>query len=229
MDILSNCRVYPVSKFYHPVSQFLNYDGGGNIRFFHLIEHDFRLSAYKRELIQQSIVSSNNHQAILIIDIISVWKSFIQEEKVNGGGPVFYMNSSSMLTIDGLINFLLQLNESPKEALKRCMNYQDKYLHCQLAGIVIDNVSYLQWSNINSLTKFNLLFKILNILRSNFGCWIISISYGLEFYNGIENKGSFTSNTSMKLNYPTYIPINYLNEMDAIVLRETDFKSRRLK
>ncbi|EDO15582.1 hypothetical protein Kpol_483p1, partial [Vanderwaltozyma polyspora DSM 70294] len=103
------------------------------------------------------------------------------------------MNSNSILTMDRLINFLIQLNESPIEAFKKCQ-FVGKSSQ-QLSGIIIDNISYFTHDNNengiqNASKAYNNLLKILKLLRKNFGCWIMTISYGMEYYDGVENSTS---------------------------------------
>ena len=37
------------------------------------------------------------------------------------------------------------------------------------------------------------------------------------------------SNVGGTKSYPTLVPMNFLNEMDAVILRETEYGARRLK
>lgn len=150
---------------------------------------------------------------ILVIDIVSEWRHILDEYKDMG---VYVMNSTSILNMNGLINYLLQLNESPQEALRRCQR-KDTLLK-QLGGIIIDNISYLSHDS----TSYNMLTKTLKMLRNTFGCWIITISYGLEYYNGVENSTAPLYRSGSL----TRLPMNYTNEMDAIIIRDTDSTAR---
>lgn len=177
----------------------------------HLIEHSFKTSTFKRDLFLKC-AGDRNDSSILVIDIVSEWKSLLRNYDVG----VHVMSSTSILNIDGLISFLLQLNESPREALKRCQRRDS--LSKQLSGIVIDNVSYI----VHDPGSYNLLLRTLKMLRNTFGCWIITISYGLEFYNGVENStASLYRSGSI-----TRVPISYTNEMDAMIIRDTDSSAR---
>lgn len=177
----------------------------------HLIEHDFKLSTFKRQLFLTS--KSDSKCTILLIDVISVWREFLNQSNSN---ELFVMNSISILSMDGLLNFLLHLSESPQEALKRC-HVRDSF-DKQLGGIIIDNISYFTHDS----TSYSLLIKILKLLRETFGCWVITTSYGLEYYNGVENATS----PLYKSGSLTRLPVSYTNEMDAVLIRDTDSQAR---
>lgn len=180
------------------------------IAFLHVIEHDFKLSTFKKQLYLNC--KSNGNSTILLIDILSAWKEFINSTN----DELFVMNSLSIMTMDGLVNFLLHLNESPLYALKRCQK-RDSF-DKQLSGIIIDNISYFA----HDPTSYGLLLKVLKLLRKTFGCWIITISYGLEYYNGVENATS----QLYKGGSQTKIPTGYINEMDVVLIRDTDSSAR---
>lgn len=178
----------------------------------HMIEHSFKSSKFKRDLFLQCAGDSED-SSVLVVDIVSEWKNLLKDHQDVG---VHVMSSTSILNFEGLISFLLQLIESPSEALKRCQRRDS--LSKQLGGIVIDNVSYLA----HDPSSYTLLLRTLKMLRNTFGCWIITISYGLEFYNGVEN-----STASLYKSGPlTRIPISYTNEMDAMIIRDTDSTAR---
>lgn len=182
--------------------------GPGQVAFCHLIEHSFKFTPFKRRLWSECVKCSiNEGSSILVIDVVSEWRDVIREAHVD----VHYMNSTSILTMEGLQNFLTQLNTSPEEALKRC--YLRDRLDKQIGGIIIDNLSYFT----HDMTSYAALLKILKQLRQSFGCWVLTISYGLEYYNGVENSTA-TSNRGGAL---TRLPASYTSEMDAVILRET--------
>lgn len=237
MDVLAHCRVYPLSnvciydltsrlnifhftdylsQFYHAVPQSLtlsNFMGSPSVSFIHLIEHGFKFTPFKRQIWDQCVDSSiKDDSSVLIIDPISEWKKVAQKTP-NG---VHYMNSTSICNMDGLQSFLMQLQTSPLDALRRC-HIQDRP-DKQISGIVIDNLSYLA----HDMSSYNALIKILKQLRRTFGCWIFTIGYGLEYYDGIENSTS-TPNWKGVL---TKLPASYTNEMDLIILRETNYSGR---
>ncbi|CAR26335.1 hypothetical protein ZYGR_0H01440 [Zygosaccharomyces rouxii] len=216
MDVLAHCRVYPISNFYHAVPQSLTLPsciGSHCVSFVHLIEHNFKFTPFKRQIWNQCIECSvNDGSSILVIDIISEWKKIIQE---NSQG-VHYMNSTSICNMEGLQNFLMQLQASPLEALQRCL-IKDR-LDKQISGIIIDNLSYLA----HDLSSYSALIKILKQLRRTFGCWILTIGYGLEYYDGVENSTSTPNRTGAL----TKLPASYINEMDVIILRETADRGR---
>lgn len=188
-----------------------------------MIEHDFKISDLKRRFVLENLPETNGK--ILVIDIISIWYDTLKDHKIKD--KFYYMNSNSLLTMDGLICFLVQLNESPKIALTRCHNdFRVTEFNESLCGIVIDNLSYLKQIDNKSL---NILWKILNMLSKSYGCWIMTTSYGIEYYQGIENSFNRNNNLKKKLIYPTLLPASYLSEMDCIILRETGSKGRRLK
>lgn len=178
----------------------------------HLIEHSFRTSTFKRDLFLRC-AGERDDSTVLVIDIVSEWKTLLQDHRDAG---VHIMSSTSVLTFDGLIGFLLQLNESPREALKRCQRRDSTSK--QLAGIVIDNVSYLA----QDPGSYTLLLRALKMLRNTFGCWIITVSYGLEFYNGVENSTAPLYRSGSL----TRVPVSYTNEMDAMIIRDTDSSAR---
>ncbi|QLQ80791.1 hypothetical protein HG537_0E01460 [Torulaspora globosa] len=148
----------------------------------------------------------------LVVDIVSEWETMLYD--CNMG--FYVMNSTSIHNMEGLVNFLLQLNESPREALMRCRikDSQSK----QLAGIVIDNISYLS----HDVNSYNLLIRTLKMLRNTFGCWILTVSYGLEYYNGVENALA----SPHRAGSLTRVPLGYTNEMDAMIIRDTDSTAR---
>lgn len=184
------------------------------IGFLHLIEHEFKITKFKKDLFTHCTTSNGSSQfSTLVIDVISEWNNLLENNKVM---RAHYMNSTSILNMDGLINFLLQLNESPQEALKRCQRKDT--LSKQLGGIIIDNITYLT----HDTTSYNLLLRVLKMLRNTFGCWIMTISYGLEYYNGVENSTVHAHKSGLL----TRLPMTYTNEMDAIIIRDTDSTAR---
>lgn len=154
----------------------------------------------------------NDGSSVLVIDIVSEWREVIQESSQG----VHYMNSASICNMEGLQNFLMQLQASPVEALQRCL-FRDR-LNKQISGIIIDNLSYLA----HDLSSYSVLIKILKQLRQTYGCWILTIGYGLEYYDGIENSTSTPNRTGAL----TKLPTSYTNEMDLIILRETSDQAR---
>lgn len=191
----------------------------------HVIEHGFRISTFKDTLLRHSIVAGAEESSILVIDILSVWRSHLlrlEEDENFSKVGVFYMNSTAILTMENLINFLLKLNESPAEALMRCQ-LQGNYSQ-QLAGIVIDNISYFTHdaSTVQNSSSYNVFLKVLKMLRKTFGCWIITVSYGIEYYDGVEN----TTKHLNRAGSLTRLPISYTSEMDAILIRDTESSAR---
>lgn len=238
-------------KFYHPEQCYIELPpalGSSNrIRGLHLLEHSFKLTVFKTQLLDLNTTQSNLNERptdkskckVLVIDVISVWRHHVERHPEH----YYYLNNSSVLTLDGIIKFLAQLNESPREALRQCRNFnstsdsgsRDSNFNYQLSGIVIDNISYLvqrskNVGNANDTQKsLMLLLRCLNMVSRNFGCWYITISYGLEYYSGIEMSFRTVSTVSGTKSYPTLVPMNFLNEMDAVILRETEYGARRLK
>lgn len=184
----------------------------GNLGFVHLIEHSFKASVFKKDLFLHC-AAGGDESSYLIIDIVSEWEKMLDDQQQL---PLYVMNSTSILSMDGLVNFLLQLNESPGKALKRCRREDSQTK--QLAGIVIDNISYLS----QDTNSYNLLIKTLKMLRKTFGCWILTVSYGLEYYNGVENALASTNRSGA----PTRVPPSFTNEMDAVIIRDTEAMGR---
>ncbi|SCV05923.1 LANO_0H18162g1_1 [Lachancea nothofagi CBS 11611] len=235
MNVLAHCRVYPLSTFYKATAiciDWLEKDAFGNvvlgseegvesqnvrsIGFLHLIEHGFRVSAFKQKMMQRLVEASPNQSFVLIIDVVSCWDRYLstlnREDK-----NVTYMNSASLLHFESLINFLVQLNESPKEALSRCQNAST--LQYQLAGIVIDNISYYTHDG----ASYELLFKVLRMLRAKYGCFVMTVGYGLDFYSGVEQQ---LSSVRQSYDIPTRLPMSYVKNMDCVLLRDTDKDAR---
>lgn len=184
------------------------------IGFLHLIEHEFKITRFKKELFTHCTTPNGSSPfSTLVIDVISEWNTLVMDNRLLGA---HYMNSTSILNMDGLINFLLQLNECPQEALKRCQ--RKDILSKQLGGIIIDNISYFT----HDTTSYNLLIKVLKMLRNTFGCWIMTIGYGLEYYNGVENSTIHAHKSGLL----TRLPMTYTNEMDAIIIRDTESTAR---
>ena len=226
MDVLAHCRVYPLSNFYHPSPQSItlpntlisNTDNDKpHIGLLHLIEHDFKMSNFKKQLFNHLTTSNASY---LIIDITSTWKRFLLSSS-SASASLMYMNSTSILSFEGLINYLVQLNDHPTTALQRSLsiNNEPLQLTLPLSGIIIDNLSYLP----QDPPQFKILTNILKLLRKSLGCWIMTTSYGLEYNQGIENTISTSASNSN-----TYIPLNYTKEMDIVLLHERDLRSRIL-
>lgn len=186
-----------------------------NVGYLHLIEHRFVLSTFKSKLVRQILEQLPSQTATLIVDIVSGWKEFstticIDEKQI------FYMNSPSLLHFDTLINFLVQLNEDPEEALRRCSSGYSVDL--QLATIVLDNISYYTHDN----ASYDLLFKVLRMLRQNYGCAVVTVGYGLEYYDGVEKY----SESRQSFDIPTRLPMSYVKNMDCVLVRDTDSSAR---
>lgn len=234
MNILAHCRVYPLSTFYKPTAlhiEWLRKDRFGNIveeskegddgahvgpvGYLHLIEHGFQMTKIKSSVVHRLIDELPNQTFILMIDIASCWREFATEYS-HEEKSVAYMNSASLLHFESLINFLAQLNDNPQEALSRCK--QAAPLQFQLASIVIDNISYYTHDN----ASYELLFKILRMLRSRYGCSVMTVGFGLDFYNGVEQ--SFATNKSYDI--PTRLPMSYVKNMDCVLQRDNASTAR---
>ncbi|CEP60442.1 Psy3p LALA0_S01e10990g [Lachancea lanzarotensis] len=238
MNVLAHCRVYPLSTFYKPVAiniDWLGKDSFGNAildceqqpgaqklkpaGFLHLIEHSFTPTTFKEELLTRLVDNCPDQSFILVIDLISCLKPLLSQLQLDDK-DVAYLNSASLVNFDSLINFLVQLNESPQDALSRCRKQVS--LQYQLAGIVIDNISYYT----HDAASYDLLFKVLRLLRARYGCCIVTVGYGLEFYNGVEKGLAETSVQPYEI--PTRLPISYVKNMDCVLLRDTETVARVL-
>ncbi|CAI4035275.1 hypothetical protein SMKI_12G4250 [Saccharomyces mikatae IFO 1815] len=226
MEVLKNIRIYPLSNYITSTKNYINLpnelrnlvskEQEGKLGFLHIIENDFKPSLVLKKLVDYT----EDNGKILVIDIVSLWSQ--QKQKQHG---VIYMNSLSCINITGLIVFLELLYHSPTDALRRC---QVDNFNFQLQGIMIDNLSFLNFESDNNygvinLSKFEKLSVILRKLREFLGCWIITKSFSTEFYNGIENtlidKWSIKSKGSVT-QYPTKLPESYMKGMDLIVYKE---------
>lgn len=226
MEVLKNIRVYPLSNFIASSKTYINLpnelknlttrEQETQLGFLHVIENDFKPST----ILQKLVGDTADDGKILVIDIVSLWSQ--QKQRQNG---MIYMNSVSCINITGLITFLELLYDSPMDALRRC---QVDDFNFQLRGIMIDNLSFLTFENdhnydVINLSKFEKLLKILRKLRDFLGCWIITKSFPMEFYNGIEN--TLVDKWSIKrkggvAQYPTKLPDSYMEGMDLIVYKE---------
>ena len=226
MEVLKNIRVYPLSNFItssknyitppNELRNLISTEQESQLGFLHIIESDFKPSV----VLQRLVDCTTGEGKILIIDIVSLWSQ--QKQRQHG---VIYMNSLSCINITGLIVFLELLYDSPTEALRRC---QIDDFNFQLRGILIDNLSFLNFESDNNydvinLSKFEKLFKILRKLREFLGCWIITKSFPTDFYNGIEN--TLADKWSIKrkggvTQYPTKLPESYMKGMDVIIYKE---------
>ncbi|KAL3233442.1 Platinum sensitivity protein 3 [Nakaseomyces bracarensis] len=221
MEVLKNCRVYPLSNYCSAEEHLFELPReigaqGSGFRHVHLVEHSFRLTEAKTKLVEANIDSGAG--LVVVIDVISCWK-----KRLGGRANVCYLNSGSTCHMEGLINFLSQLVENPLEALRRC-NCKATFTQASIQGIVIDNLSYTQTPG--SLRDFNILFKLLRTLRTTYGCWSLTTSYGLEYYNGIESltSAAYTTGTTY-----TKIPHSYIKEMDSVIMRDTPGTMHTLK
>ncbi|AJV78535.1 Psy3p [Saccharomyces cerevisiae YJM470] len=226
MEVLKNIRIYPLSNFITSTKNYINLpnelrnliseEQESKLGFLHIIESDFKPSVALQKLVN----CTTGDEKILIIDIVSIWSQ--QKQRQHGA---IYMNSLSCINITGLIVFLELLYDSPMDALRRC---QVDNFNFQLRGILIDNLSFLNFESdknydVINLSKFEKLFKILRKLREFLGCWIITKSFPTDFYNGIENilvdKWSIKRKSGVTL-YPTKLPDSYMKGMDLIIYRE---------
>ncbi|EJS42603.1 psy3p [Saccharomyces arboricola H-6] len=226
MEVLKNIRIYPLSNFITSSKNYIDLpnelknlipeEQEAKLGFLHIIENDFKPSV----ILQKLADNAADEGKVLIIDIVSLWS---QVKRRKHG--VIYMNSLSCINLTGLITFLELLYDSPMDALRRC---QVNDFNFQLRGIVIDNLSFLNFENdsnydVINLSKFEKLYKVLRKLRDFLGCWIITKSFAMEFYNGIEN--TLVDKWSMKdkgsvAQYPTKLPQSYMKGMDLIVYKE---------
>ena len=236
MEVLEHCKVYPLAQFYRAGHCDLVVPSGVAATgahapsrvplSLHLIEHDFRISELKRRLLLDNIEAGSDTEPhrVLIIDTASIWQDTVLNDS-RFRDRVCYVNCPEVLTSEGLVAFLSQLNTAPRQALARCHpQTRPASLEFRLRGIVIDNVSYLDPRGHGSAT---VLLRLLRALQTTYGCWFATVSYGLEFYAGVGR--AFPLQTSQSQLYPTMFPIGYLNEMDCVLLRETQTVGRRLK
>lgn len=228
MEILKHCRIYPISSFCATTETYFKIPDDlvnqhlalrtRKLGHIHVVEHSFRLSKVKKKLITTNL--DENSGLILLIDVISCWKQFARS-LVNNGQSIAYLSSASLCQFDGLLNFLGQLIDSPDEALKRCIftdSYSYSCLQQPLTGIIIDNLSYYQTPV--AMREFSALQKMLKSLRSTFGCWTMTTSYGLEYYNGVEG-GTSSLYTSSGTSF-TRLPVSYIKDTDLVLMRDTE-------
>lgn len=243
MEILKHCRTYQLSDYYEVQSCHLRLPPGirqnsynnkeddtttENIQSLHLIEHSFHMSPLKRSLLF-TLLPREECESVLIIDLISIWRSTIKNLPNIQQDKIWYLNSTSIYSFESIFIFLQQLIDSPIKALNRCEISADRkqngLYNRQLCGIIIDNISYLQELSIqkNQYENFEKLIKLLKRIKEIFGSWIISVSYGNDYYNGVEMQLNVGNNISSSY---SKIPRNYMNDIDLIVLRETEGKGR---
>ncbi|CCH58606.1 hypothetical protein TBLA_0A08160 [Henningerozyma blattae CBS 6284] len=234
MEILKNCKIYPLSKFYKPNYQYYQLPPGikpnenldtSKISKLHLIEYGFEITPLKRSLLTTMLMMEDVGN-VLIIDIVSIWLGTIEMMNMKQKKKINYLNCIS--NIKELNNFLSQLIETPIVALRRCQQFEnvDEVIQRRLDGIFIDNVSYLQDFNEDqkgNSQMYDELNKMIRKVREVFGCWVVSISYGNEYYEGVEGC------LNVKSHSISGVPISFLNGMDMIVLRESEGMGRVIR
>lgn len=230
MEILKHCKEYPLSQYYHTVPHSLNLQDVSDTTTtpkysMHLIEPDFKMNEYKRQLVLRNYETGNTG-AILIIDIISIWRQTLEETRF-ANIKYWYVNSKEISTIEGLICFLGRVNANPIVTLnKECpIRYGTNAADCSVDGIIIDNLSYLNTSD--DFKSFNILKNMISNIQKAFGCWYISTSLNLEFSQGIEH--SFYPKPIVPYTNYTAFPSNYLNDMNIVMVRDSSTHSKVIK
>lgn len=226
MEVLKHCKEYSLSQYYHAKPHSLKLEDVPEIvHSFHLVEPDSKMNEYKRQLLIRNYNLEGNG-AILIIDIISIWKQTLKEtrfDKIN----YWYVNSEEICTIEGLICFLARVNANPIITLnKECpIRYGPNSANCSLDGIIIDNLSYLATSEDSK--SFNILKNMISNIQKTFGCWYISTSLDIEFSQGIEHS-FYPKPVAPYTNY-TAFPSSYLNDMNIVMIRDSGTQSKLIR
>ncbi|SMN22665.1 similar to Saccharomyces cerevisiae YLR376C PSY3 Protein involved in a Rad51p-, Rad54p-dependent pathway for homologous recombination repair [Maudiozyma saulgeensis] len=214
MEILAHCKVYSLSQYYHAQRQLLTIDAKTEpVRSLHLIEPDFKIYDFKRQLLKDNVTTNGK---ILIIDIVSTWRNtLINDAKLLNN--IWYINSEELFTLEGIICFLARLNANPSNTLhNECSIDKDQTKSntddsISLQGIIIDNLSYLYAGTANDIKSLNILLKLIKNIQRTFGCWYVSTSLNNEFYQGIEHSFTSQNNTIMS---------SYMNDIDLVMVRD---------
>ena len=226
MEVLKHCKEYSLSQYYHAKPRSLTIENVSEpAHSMHLIEPDFKMNEYKRQLVINNYNSDTNG-AILIIDIISIWKQTLKEtrfDKIN----YWYVNTEEICTIEGLICFLARVNANPIITLNEecAIRYGTTSANCSIDGIIIDNLSYLNTTEDSK--SFNILKNMISNIQKTFGCWYISTSLTIEFSQGIEH--SFYPKPIVPYTNYTSFPSSYLNDINIVMIRDSLTHSKIVK
>lgn len=181
--------------------------------FIHIIEYRMKLTYWKKAFLLQCLEKLSG--SIMVIDISSIW---YRVATVNE--RIHYMNTTSLIDFTSFHQFLIQLDQSPIDALLRCNPKADFEIPLNL--IIIDNISYYTH---DPTVSYDLLFQSLKRLNNTFGCAIITFGFGLDYYNGLENSfNDYRNNHSHVL--PTRMDHSYMTSMDLSLINDIDTNAR---
>lgn len=228
--MLAHCKIYPLSDYYKPSQAYFNVpkallskeDNKRNkdrqLRLVHLIEHNFKVSYWKCELLKQCMGPENG--CLLIVDIVSAWWP---REKLEGLGiPLYYMNDPSLIKIESIIHRLGEIVANPSSLLSSCVSINGASEELPLTGIILENISYFHDDADDRESVYHQLIKKLKAIQSKFGCWTLTTSYGLDYYNGFEDSLLKYYNVRESVT-KTRVPRSFMNEMNLVIMRNDEW------
>lgn len=152
MDILANCKIYPISNYINiPQYNEPTYDVG----MVHIIIDEIKNKRY------QWVHNKCSEGTVVIIDLLNVWMS-------SGDDNVIVVKDPRFMKFEYLIEILSNEDDKIFEQLKIP---RGKIIN----GIIIDNLSIYAYE---PGRLFNILIKLLQRIRRKWGCWVKTVSFG---------------------------------------------------
>ncbi|CCK69025.1 Psy3p KNAG_0B05950 [Huiozyma naganishii CBS 8797] len=210
MDIIARCKVYPLGKYITPAQRSLDLPPAGHTitngkphsthSRVHIIVKDIRHG----QIIQDILTQSAGHGCVLVVD------NYGNNHPPSAKDTHTVRHLVSSTRVEDLTAYLRDVpSQLPTEA--RTMPLQ---------GIIVDNLSLCRRSRGPGADAQ--LLETLRKLQRRYGCWVVTVSYGIGFATA---GGQQLAQTA----YPTSLPLQYLNECDTVLYTETRSQCRQLK
>ncbi|AGO10918.1 AaceriAFR591CAp [[Ashbya] aceris (nom. inval.)] len=215
MDTVNRCKVYPLARFVRPRQHSLDWLAAGaapgkNAHFVHIVERTMgELAAWRLRVLARLLEDG----AVVIVDCVAVWGRAVAQHA--SSGRIHYVRDPGVLSFSGLLGFLAQLADAPATTLRRRCREQAA-ARAPLAAVVLDNISAYRAPP----AALSALRRALENLQLAQGCAIMTVGYGIEYYEGVE--ASFPTRAGEVGPWPTRLDHAYLASMDAVVVPATE-------
>ncbi|ADJ41793.1 AFR591C-Ap [Eremothecium gossypii ATCC 10895] len=215
MDTVNRCKIYSLARFVHPRQHSLDWLAPGtaprkSVHVVHVVERTMgELAAWRPRTLARLLEGG----AVVIVDCVAVWGRAVAQHA--SSGRIHYVRDAGVLSFSGLLGFLAQLADAPAATLRRRCR-APATAPAPLAAVVLDNISAYRAPP----AALGALRRALEHLQLAHGCAVLTVGYGIEYYEGVES--SFPTRAGEVGPWPTRLDHAYLASMDAVVVPATE-------